>query len=41
MMTLKEGNGKETAGHSNRVFAMAYNDKNMNILYTGGWDHTV
>lgn len=38
---MKDGNGKDTAGHSNRVFAMSFSDKNMNVLYTGGWDHTI
>ncbi|CAL5999008.1 WD40_repeat protein [Hexamita inflata] len=41
MMTLQEGNGSTTAGHSNRVFSLAYSDRNFNVIYTAGWDHTV
>lgn len=38
---LKGGDGKLTVGHSNRVFSAVFNDKNYNILYSGGWDQTV
>lgn len=41
MLRLKDGDGKTCVGHSNRVFSVIYSDTDLNILYSGGWDHTV
>ncbi len=31
----------ESAGHSNRIFALKFHPTNSNILVSGGWDSTV
>lgn len=28
-------------GHSNRIFALKFDDANENVLYSGGWDETI
>ncbi|CAM6121070.1 unnamed protein product [Calypogeia fissa] len=39
--TLEEGNGWDTAGHSNRVFAVKWHPKHIHVALSGGWDSTV
>lgn len=38
---MKGGWGKESPGHSNRVFSLKFNPSDPNILVSGGWDNTV
>lgn len=33
--------GSEGHGHSNRVFCVAFHPDDSNVLFSGGWDHTV
>jgi COMPASS component SWD3 len=39
--TMGGGDGKRTAGHSNRVFALRFHPSDENIFLSGGWDNTV
>lgn len=40
LMVLKS-TGKKFPGHSNRIFALKFNNTDENILYSAGWDDTV
>jgi hypothetical protein len=39
-MVLK-GNGKNLPAHTNKVFALKFDKKDENLLYSAGWDDTV
>jgi len=39
-MTLKAG-GSKLPGHSNRIFAIKFDKKQENIVYSSGWDDVV
>lgn len=38
---LRDGNGRTTAGHSNRVFSACFHDRDFSLVYSAGWDQTV
>jgi COMPASS component SWD3 len=38
---MKAGKTTELPGHSNRVFAVKFDYKDDNVLYSGGWDDCV
>ncbi|KAJ7533466.1 hypothetical protein O6H91_13G050600 [Diphasiastrum complanatum] len=39
--TLNDGNGKTSAGHTNRVFSVHWHPTDENVVVSGGWDNTV
>ena len=39
-MTLTS-NGHKFQGHSNRIYAVKFDNNHEHILYSGGWDGTV
>lgn len=41
VQALQGGDLKNTAGHSNRVFALKYHPMHPHIILSGGWDNTV
>eukprot|EP01026_Neomeris_dumetosa_P005613 TRINITY_DN11631_c0_g1_i2.p2 TRINITY_DN11631_c0_g1~~TRINITY_DN11631_c0_g1_i2.p2 ORF type:complete len:252 (-),score=35.94 TRINITY_DN11631_c0_g1_i2:72-827(-) len=38
---LSEGDGKNTSGHSNNVYALLWHPSNPQVLLSSGWDQTV
>ena len=40
LMTMKPG-GSSLPGHSDRIFALKFDAKNENLLYSGGWDDCI
>lgn len=41
LYALKGGNGRTTAGHTNRVFGVAFHPTDHNVIYSAGWDQTL
>jgi len=41
VQTLSGGNQQDTAGHSNRVFAVKFHPEHPHVVISGGWDGTV
>ncbi|GBG64759.1 hypothetical protein CBR_g46716 [Chara braunii] len=38
---LVDGDGRTTAGHSNRIFAVKFHPNDENVLLSSGWDNTI